>query len=417
MKRSRIWLVVAGKEIRELRRDLRSLVLGILVPLVMFPLLFLSLEAPLSRQVESTTSSLVIGYIEGVDRDRLAALTESGSPVRRVLRVEDRSALERGRVTLVVDAEGVLWFNPLSETSLSAAGRIQSWMDRRAAAGEPGGTGTPPAPGSVPGGTGAPPAPGNVPGGAEEPGGTGAPPAPERAARGARPPGIATPGPPQPDRERPAGADLAAVLPLLLFLSALVSLLPAALDLGVGEKERQTLEPLLITVGTPRPLVTGKLVALVISGLIGTLAFLSGMLLAVRVVPALAPAGPLLPSGSRLLTLALVALVLVMLLASVELLVSLRARSARQAQALFLPVLLFVSGSAYLAVLSDLWQMPDWYWLVPPANLGLILKATLLGRSPDLPMVAAIAQNMLLSWALAEAAVRTLGSERVLRRD
>ena len=404
MKRSRIWLVVAGKEIRELRRDLRSLVLGILVPLVMFPLLFLSLEAPLSRQVESTTSSLVIGYIEGVDRDRLAALTESGSPVRRVLRVEDRSALERGRVTLVVDAEGVLWFNPLSETSLSAAGRIQSWMDRRAAAGEPGGAGAPPAPGSVPGGAG-------------EPGGTGAPPAPERAARGARPPGIATPGPPQPDRERPAGADLAAVLPLLLFLSALVSLLPAALDLGVGEKERQTLEPLLITVGTPRPLVTGKLVALVISGLIGTLAFLSGMLLAVRMVPALAPAGPLLPSGSRLLTLALVALVLVMLLASVELLVSLRARSARQAQALFLPVLLFVSGSAYLAVLSDLWQMPDWYWLVPPANLGLILKATLLGRSPDLPMVAAIAQNMLLSWALAEAAVRTLGSERVLRRD
>lgn len=369
--RTSAWLIVAGKELRELLRDVRSLILSVAVPLIMFPLLFLVLETPLERQAGSAVAQVRLGLMPGADSSQLPALLPADQPGFRGVPVDDRAALEEGEVDLILDAQGVLFFNPLSEGSAAAGAVIRSRLAsdggsvERAAADSPAGT---------------------------------------RLSL-------------VPDRPVPDTAALAYSLPLLLFLSALVSLLPAALDLGVGEKERLTLEPLLINAGRTAPLVIGKLTALALSGLLGTAAFLGGMLAAVRVVPLAMPGGLPDLSGVQLAVVGSVVLALVALLASAELLVSLVARSARQAQAIFLPVLLAVSGSAYLAVLSDLWQLAEWYWWLPPLNLGLLLKAVLFELELGLRAVAVLAQSVLLSAGLAGLSVRAMSAEWILRRE
>jgi sodium transport system permease protein len=78
-----------------------------------------------------------------------------------------------------------------------------------------------------------------------------------------------------------------------------VSLLPAALEVGAGEKQRQSLEMLLGATGRRGELVLGKLLAVVVTGAIGVAAFLGGVGLAVRSVPGLLGDATNHPSVSR----------------------------------------------------------------------------------------------------------------------
>lgn len=356
-----VW-VVAVKELRELFRDLRSVVMSVVVPLVLFPALFLILESPVRAQREISVEQIVVGTLGGSDH-----LPES---VQRVA-VEGPSALQAhdSPVHLVVETDQIVWFNPRSEASLGAAAVLRTWWDSARID-------------------------------------------PEAATLRFRP--VA---------EDPGLLPLASGLPLLLFLASLVSLLPAALDLGAGEKERQTLEPLLIATGRHGAVFAGKLTATVVTGGVGVIAFLSGVTVAVFLAPGVlgeVPTWPIETLGQALVVMLTLG-VLVVLLGAVELTVSLLARSPREAQGLFLPVLLIVSGAAYRAILTDLWFVPTELWFVPLLNLGLLLKGALLqaplGAGSLGTVVLVLLQNVILSWVFITVGRRILASEWVLRRQ
>jgi sodium transport system permease protein len=355
-----VW-VVATKELRELFRDARSVAMSVVVPLILFPALFLVLESPVRAQRERSLEQIVVGTV-GVP-DHLPEDVQAR-------RVDGPGALQAANpaVHLVAGPDRVVWFNPRSETSVNAAAVLRAWWDSAR---------TDPEVASV------------------------------RF---------------QPVADGPGLLALASGLPLLLFLASLVSLLPAALDLGAGEKERQTLEPLLIATGHHGAVFAGKLIATVVTGGVGVIAFLCGVTTAVVLAPGVlgqAPSWPVQAPGQAFLV-SITVVVLVVLLGAVELTVSLLARSPREAQGLFLPLLLIVSGAAYRAILTDLWFVPAGLWFVPLLNLGLLLKGVLLqapvGAGSGGTMVLVLVENVVLSWVFITLGRRILASEWVLRR-
>ncbi|WDC85509.1 ABC transporter permease subunit [Caloramator sp. mosi_1] len=75
---------------------------------------------------------------------------------------------------------------------------------------------------------------------------------------------------------------LTMLLPLYLIIYAITGPMAAAVDLGAGEKERGTLEPLLTTQASRMQLLFGKLFAITIMGIIGTTSSLTGLYIAFK---------------------------------------------------------------------------------------------------------------------------------------
>jgi len=75
------------------------------------------------------------------------------------------------------------------------------------------------------------------------------------------------------------------MLPMMLTIWSAVGGIAAATDLGAGEKERQTLEPLLTTKASRISLLMGKYFAVVVAAILGTIASLTGFMLATKISP------------------------------------------------------------------------------------------------------------------------------------
>ena len=174
---------------------------------------------------------------------------------------------------------------------------------------------------------------------------------------------------------------LSLLVPVLTLLAAAIGPIAAAGDLGAGEKERGTLEPLFGTCASRAAVVIGKFGAVTVMALIGVASFFVGAGLAYL-------AGPILYSAARFefalqpLSVALTVLLAILTAAvfsAIELTISLCARSAKAAQALFLPVLILASAAGYGAV--TLSGAAGWYAHVPLLNLALAIKASVAGAS------------------------------------
>ncbi|TVQ96204.1 MAG: ABC transporter permease [Spirochaetaceae bacterium] len=207
---------------------------------------------------------------------------------------------------------------------------------------------------------------------------------------------------------------LSLLVPVLALLSAAIGPMAAAGDLGAGEKERGTIEPLFGTCAGRGAIVVGKFIAVTVMAIIGVVSFFVGAWLAYL-------AGPVLHDAVQLefwvewQTVSATAILLVLtatLFSAIELAVSLSARSPKAAQAYFLPVLILASASGYGAIAIS--NPPSWYAHVPLLNVGLALKGAISGV-PFSPVIVALwaLGYITLALTIASAVVR---SETVLRR-
>ncbi|MCA1755004.1 MAG: ABC transporter permease, partial [Spirochaeta sp.] len=192
------------------------------------------------------------------------------------------------------------------------------------------------------------------------------------------------------DPSRSAGTlALSFLIPVLMLVSAALGPLASAADLGAGEKERGTLEPLLGT-GAGRPaLLLGKFGACAVMGLLGMLAFFTGAGLAYLIGPGAFGSEELqfaLSAGTVAILTGLAGAT-VLVLSSFELALSFLARSAKAAQTYFIPVLIVSSTAGYGTYMMNLEVLSLWYYNIPLFNIALILKAVVLGRLNLVPLL------------------------------
>ena len=208
---------------------------------------------------------------------------------------------------------------------------------------------------------------------------------------------------------------------LVLFLVAYYGLfasvmggMAAALDTTAGERERQSLEPLLMTPARPFEIVVGKWLAVCAFDALVVVLTLSGFYLTLAFAP-LPPVGvPFLFGAREFLRFLVVLVPMVLMLPAILLYVGSRARAYREAQA-NVSVLLFVISLIPLVQLFMQRKEPPWLGIVPVSAQYSLLNTSLRGEAPALGALAlsCIAPLALVIIALV-AVARRLSRESIL---
>jgi ABC-type Na+ efflux pump permease subunit/membrane protease YdiL (CAAX protease family) len=211
-----------------------------------------------------------------------------------------------------------------------------------------------------------------------------------------------------------AGLALGRVISLFLLLFIFSGGAVVATDLIAGEKERGTLETLLTTGAVRAEIVAAKYLIILAVALVITLIQSANLLVYVgfKLIPVSPNLAAAVPPAVALLLLVLF-LPMMALAAGVLLLTSGYAKSYKEAQLYFLPVLLIGMLPALVPFLPGL-PLRSAIVLVPVANLALAAREILVGDF-DWPMIA-------LSWLVTAAAaawttrasVRFLSAEKLI---
>jgi sodium transport system permease protein len=216
--------------------------------------------------------------------------------------------------------------------------------------------------------------------------------------------------------ERMGGYALGRFLPMILILMTVLGAFYPAIDLAAGEKERGTLETLLTAPVPAREIVAGKFVAVALIGFGAAALNLGSMLLTFQSgLFQIARAAKLdfrLPAGSVLVVLA-VMVPLAVLFAALFLGIAVRAQSFKEAQNALTPVYLVSIIPAFLASMPGIdftWRMA----LVPVGGVAFLFRALLSGNAPLLPSLLALAATCAYAAAALVFAARSFGREEVL---
>ena len=166
------------------------------------------------------------------------------------------------------------------------------------------------------------------------------------------------------------------LLPFLLFVFAALSPVALAADTGAGEKERNTIEPLLSNPVSRADILAGKFLSLILTGFTGTIAFASGIVLSTVITPGVFGFDNMAISVSPVsaLLLFLVSVILIMFFSSAELSLSLFAKSPKEAQVLFLPLLMCCMSVGYGTSVIDPRNITSFYRHIPLVNLSILIK-------------------------------------------
>jgi len=173
---------------------------------------------------------------------------------------------------------------------------------------------------------------------------------------------------------------LSLILPLLLFIYCATGPMAAATDLGAGEKERGTLEPLLSTQAGRMPLVWGKFLAISLVGFITTAASILGVYIATLQSNGIFSS----ISGGSISVLSIVligiyTMLTTMVFGAIELSISIYARSFKEAQTYLSPLLLLSFIPAYATYMLDARNISEFYFNIPLANIVCLIKQFVVG--------------------------------------
>jgi sodium transport system permease protein len=348
-------MAVFRKEAAETLRDRRTLVAAVLLPVLTMPLVVLVMPVLAARQQEALRDRPVRIVLQGGDTGGLAALGSGEGTFRLMSVPEPKAALLQGEIEAVLVDRGpaggssrvvAVWYDESRPASRAAVQRVAQvaarlvLRDLESAARERGVDLAAFVPVVI------------------------------------EPQNAASP-------QRMGGALLATALPFFLAVWLLLGGQYAALDVGVGERERGSMDALLTAPAPRSAIVAGKFLAVLAPAVMAVGLMLAAGVATLRFGSALLTTNPVevsLPAGTAL-KLLLVATMLGGFLSACQLWVSLRARSLREAQQGFTALYLAVALPVMLIPLLGEWS-PPWVVFVPVVNAVVVFRGTLVGATP-----------------------------------
>jgi sodium transport system permease protein len=374
-------LVVFRKEFREIFRDKRSLFNIVISPLVITPLIVTLVGSLIKKQVNQARTETVAVGIVGSDRAPTVAAAVHGAPqlsfeplTRQGAEEAIRTRRLKAAVVLPDDADERLkamrlitvsvLLDPGNQSSQDAAKRLESVFTER-----------------------------------------GQHVVAERLKDNGLSPDLATPFETQ-EQPVPGSGSLAVLLlagflPYLLAIYAIMGGVSPANDSVAGEKERGTLETLLMSPASRRDLVLGKFLTVASAALVSAVLSIIGLLLRISSLTAAfgGTNGTWTVHPPEIAAMFFVMIPLAVLGAGTLLAISTYARNQKEAQTYLGPVLVLISVAAMLSsfLKSDAGLA---YAVVPVLNAALVLKQAL-EHSFNLPFVALACVTSLLYAGLA----------------
>jgi sodium transport system permease protein len=216
------------------------------------------------------------------------------------------------------------------------------------------------------------------------------------------------------------GEKIGGMLPYLLFILCLQGAMAPATDIGAGEKERGTLETLLISPIERNKIVLGKFL---------TIGF-AGTMTALITVASMALWGIVLSQGMALKFVAdfmgqigIIDFVLIFLMlvpvvsifAAVLLSISIYAKSFKEAQSYMVPLVFLVIVPVVMALMPGVELKGGWAW-VPLTNVALAMKELVKGTMDYFQLIAIFGSTMVIAGAALAFCVYWFKQEKVLFR-
>lgn len=212
--------------------------------------------------------------------------------------------------------------------------------------------------------------------------------------------------------EQLAGIFAAFSLPILLAVIVVQGGLFVAVDVTAGEKERGTLESLLVTPASDVEILLGKLAAVFTIASIPVILTLVGFWLAGYLLPESVTSGAQLPFQVILGALA-VGLPLTLLMSVVLMIVSVRTKAFKDAQSAATPVMLGAMVPAFVAAFAPATGAPA--FLIPIYGAAAVVGALAIGGvMPAGAVWLSIAGSLIAAAAGFVIALRLFNRERLL---
>ncbi len=222
------------------------------------------------------------------------------------------------------------------------------------------------------------------------------------------------------DKRESLGQKIGGFIPYIIFILCLQGAMIPATDLGAGEKERGTLETLLISPIERYKLVFGKFITIGFAGVVSALVTVAsmaiwGILLSQGM--ALELVAEFMTSISILdYTLMFLMLVpVVAIFAAVLLSLSIYARSFKEAQGYMTPLVMIVIVPVALSMLPGVELEGAWAW-VPLTNVALAIRELIKGTMDYMQLVAIFGSTAIIAGLLLAFCVYWFNKEKVLFR-
>lgn len=237
------------------------------------------------------------------------------------------------------------------------------------------------------------------------------------------------------DASRPqeaASGQLAFLVPMFLLQFILAGSMATAIDSTAGEKERGTLEVLLVSPVRRAEVVVGKLLAtsaaaltsagfgligLLISGVVSALLLRGGAGKLAGGLNSSGLGGQLSVTPGGLTVLALMALSAALLLSALLIAVSIFARSYKEAQTYVTPITLLILLPAVALQFSDFIGRGPALYAVPVVNAMVVILDIVKGVLNTEMALLAVGVNLLFTCLLVLLAVRSFGREQIIFRN
>jgi sodium transport system permease protein len=211
---------------------------------------------------------------------------------------------------------------------------------------------------------------------------------------------------------------VAGMLPYMLALSCFSSGIYAANDSVAGEKERGTLETLLVSPASRREIVLGKFLAVAALCCVGSVLSVVGMSVpffsGLKAFDWIAKGGMHL-SASGIGVALLMQIPLAVLFAGMLMIVSTFARNQKEAQTYLGPMMIATIIPAMLSMVTGT-EAPRAMAAVPVLNASLIIKQALTGSTDPAFVALALAASLLYAGVAVVICARLFERESVLLR-
>jgi sodium transport system permease protein len=220
-------------------------------------------------------------------------------------------------------------------------------------------------------------------------------------------------------REKVGGMIAGMMLPYLILILAMTGAMYPAIDLTAGEKERGTLETLLLSSATRFELVMGKFLAVFSASFVTVLLASMSMLATLKGgIGALSMAGEKMSLAINPVSLLIIFFMMIpvcLFFSAILIGIALFAKSYKEATSYLSPLLTLLIIPAVVSVLPGT-EMGPKISLIPILNTSLAFKDLLMGRLDWHYLLVVFAVNVVLAFLAVLRAVRLFNSESVLFR-
>jgi sodium transport system permease protein len=354
---NRISWIVFKKELVDIFRDRKTLLVGVLIPLIIFPVLSMVMGKSMNKTAEQVESNLKLAIVDNSGSSSLAQFIKTQNSINLIETTNIEEDLKSGKILAAIEIpkgfeENIvresltdikLTYDNSSQQSQIAMNKLNAFIDMYSK--------------TV---------------------------VTQRLAKRNISGDIINPVSismitVEKESEGMGKFMLSLMLPLMLVIYTVAGPMGAAVDLGAGEKERGTLEPLLTTQAGRLSLLWGKFFAITTMGLMTSVASLGGLFIAMRQKGGLFEGSSGNIEVSAILLIGLVTLLLTMVFGALELAISIYARSFKEAQTYISPLMMISFVPTYATYMLDAKNIDSFYFHIPLANAVCLLKEFISG--------------------------------------